>query len=204
MSAAAAFIRENLRLMPVPGLAGVSLYTAHSGSRLSRLGGDAPPFWAYPWGGGLALARYVREHPECVSGRSVLDLGAGSGLVGIVAALAGAEVCAAEIDPFGQAAVALNAEANDVEIALRQIDIGGAVPAGVELVLAGDVFYDADIAARMLPFLERCRAAGMEVLIGDPGRRDLPVARLRQVAEFVVGDVGEAGRVGRVYVLRED
>lgn len=205
------FIRRHLRLDPVPGLTGTVLYAAHPGSRLSQLAGEddpAPPapYWAYPWAGGIALARHFESHPALVAGRRLLDLGAGSGLVGIVAAKAGAMVEAAEIDPNGRAAIMLNATANTVAVALVDVDIDGPPPADIELIAAGDVFYNADVAARMRPFLERCQAAGIEVLIGDPNRRDLPLERLELVASYPVGDVGDARekaeRVGSVYRLR--
>lgn len=209
MKDAAAFIRNNLRLDPVPGLGGLQLYTAHAGSRLSRLAqdDDAPaPYWAYPWAGGLALAHHVRANPEWVEGRSVLDLGSGSGLVAIVAAQAGAKVYAAEIDPYGRAAIRLNAAANGVTVDLIDVDLVGSPPQNVDIIFAGDVFYSAEVAALMLPFLERCAAKGIAVLIGDPNRRDLPVGRLREIASYPVGDVGDArasvDRVGRIYRLR--
>jgi predicted nicotinamide N-methyase len=197
----AAFIRAHLRLGPLPALPDIALYAAHPGSRLSRLAGAAP-YWAYAWAGGLALARHFRAQPQLVANRRVLDLGAGSGLVGIVAASLGADVSAAEVDPYGRAAVGLNAAANHVCIALADIDIDGPAPDGFDLVAAGDVFYDADVALRMLPFLQRCQAAGIAVLVGDPERRDLPVAALERVASYAVGDVGDrAARKGTVYRL---
>ena len=208
---AAGFIATRLRLQPVPGLAGTCLYTAHSGSRLSQLpcfnGSDPPPpYWAYQWAGGLALAHHIRRHPDAVRGRQVLDLGAGSGLVGIVAAQAGARVSAAEIDANARVAIGLNAAANGVSIALIEQPLEGPVPNDIELIAAGDVFYNQAVARRMLPFLERCQAAGIEVLVGDPDRRDLPLERLERVARYSVGDVGDARhsaeRVGSVYRLR--
>lgn len=203
----AEFIRANLRLEPVPSLPGVALYTAHSGSRLSRLAApdDAAPYWAWQWAGGLALAQHIRAHPDLVAGRHILDLGAGSGLVGIVAAQAGAIVSAAEIDPNGQAAIALNAQANGVAVRLVEVDLNGDAPAGHELILGGDVFYNAAVAALMLPFLLRCRAAGTEILVGDPDRRDLPKDQLTAIASYPVSDVGDARekaeRVGTVFRL---
>ena len=205
------FIGQNLRLEPVPSLPDIVLYTAHPGSRLSRLADPddddpPPPYWAYQWAGGLALAHHFTAHPELVAGKRVLDLGAGSGLVGIVAAKAGAMVGAAEIDPNGRAAIALNATANGADIAIVDIDIGGPAPEGFDLIAAGDVFYNPDVGQRMLPFLERCVAAGMDVLVGDPDRRDLPVDRLERLASYAVGDVGDirtsAERLGSVYRLR--
>lgn len=204
------FIQQNLRLEPVPSLPAIRLYTAHPGSRLSRLADPdddpPPPYWAWQWAGGLALAQHFTSLPDLVAGMRVLDLGAGSGLVGIAAAKVGAIASAAEIDPNGRAAIALNAEANGVMLPLVEIDLGGNAPAGFDLIAAGDVFYNADVAALMLPFLRRCRDAGVEILIGDPDRRDLPVAQLERVASYPVGDVGDArtsaDRLGSVYRLR--
>src|SRR5690606_7954433 len=129
------------------------------------------PYWAYQWAGGLALAQHIAAHPEAVAGKNVLDLGAGSGLVGIAAAQAGATASAAEIDPNGRAAIALNAAANGVSLPLVDMGIAGGAPDGFDLIAAGDVFYNPDVGKLMLPFLERCLAAGVDVLIGDPDRR---------------------------------
>ena len=202
------FIRQNLRLDPVPSLLDIVLYTAHPGSRLSRLSAPdgAAPYWAYKWAGGLALAHHFAVHPDLAAGKRVLDLGAGSGLVGIAAAKAGAIVSAAEIDPNGRAAIALNAAANSVVIEVIDVDIGGAAPEGFDLIAAGDVFYNPEVGQRMLPFLQRCTDAGMDVLIGDPQRRDLPLADLDRIAAYAVGDVGDVRdsteRVGAVYRLK--
>lgn len=204
------FIAQHLRLEPVAGLPHIQLYTAHPGSRLSRLAGpdddDPPPYWAWQWAGGLALAHHFASHPEAVAGKCVLDLGAGSGLVGIAAAKAGARASAAEIDPNGRAAIALNAAVNGVSLPLVDVDIAGPAPAGVDLIAAGDVFYNPEVSRLMLPFLQRCRAAGADVLVGDPDRRDLPIDHLERIASYAVGDVGDvrasAERVGTVYRLR--
>lgn len=204
------FITQNLRLDPVPSLPAIRLYTAHAGSRLSRLFSDddddpPAPYWAYQWAGGLALAQHFAAHPELVAGKRVLDLGAGSGLVGIAASQAGARVEAAEIDANGRAAIALNAAANGVEIALREIDLDGPAPGDIDLIAAGDVFYNPEVAALMLPFLRRCHEAGIAMLIGDPDRRDLPRDDLELIASYKVSDVGDArdtaDRMGSVYRL---
>jgi predicted nicotinamide N-methyase len=184
-----------LQLEPVPSLPGTVLYAPHPGSGLWRLAGsgDRPPYWAYLWAGGAVLGRFILDHPEIVQGRRVLDLGAGSGIVGIAAARAGAAaVLAAEIDPNGQAALRLNAEANDVDIAVTDEDLaiaGSSLPA-VDLVLVGDLFYEPALARRVTALLERCVDAGMEVLVGDPGRAHLPQSRLTTIAQYRVPDVG--------------
>ncbi|RWA77495.1 methyltransferase [Mesorhizobium sp. M1C.F.Ca.ET.193.01.1.1] len=201
----AEFIKANLQLAPVSSLPEIRLYTAHPGSGLRRLlepgdgapentAGPQPPYWAYAWAGGAVLARYVLDRPSIVAGRRVLDLGAGSGLVGIAAAKAGAsEVIAAEIDRNGAAALRLNAAANGVAISIVGKDITAGPPPAVDLVLAGDVFYGRAVARQVVPFLDRCLAAGIEVLVGDPGRAWLPRQRLRLLAEYQVPDVGGNG-----------
>ncbi|MGO4640639.1 methyltransferase [Mesorhizobium sp. 2RAF45] len=202
----AEFIKANMRLVPVPALPEIRFYTAHPGSGLRRLvdpeddidaDDDAPepqpPYWAYAWAGGAVLARHILDNPMTVAGRRVLDLGAGSGIVGIAAAKAGAsEVIAAEIDRNGVAAIGLNAAANGVEITIVHQDITTGPPPAVDLVLAGDVFYGHEVALRVTPFLDRCLAAGIEVLVGDPRRHDLPLARLRLLVEYQVPDFGDA------------
>ncbi|WP_027039655.1 class I SAM-dependent methyltransferase [Mesorhizobium ciceri] len=209
----AEFIRTNMRLAPVPSVPEIQLYTPHPASGLRRLidphqsanddddtieaDNDGPepqpPYWAYVWAGGAVLARHILDHPQTVVGRRVLDLGAGSGLVGIAAAKAGArEVIAAEIDRNGVAAISLNAAANGVEIIIVDKDITTGPPLAVDLVLAGDVFYGPEVALRVTSFLDRCLAAGIEVLAGDPRRADLPLSRLRLLAEYQVPDFGDA------------
>jgi predicted nicotinamide N-methyase len=144
-----------------------------------------PPYWAFAWAGGLALARHVMDHPHLVTGRRVLDFASGSGLAGIAAAMSGAaHVLAADIDPLAVVALSLNADLNAVVIQATAADLlaeNAFEPANVDVVLAGDAFYDPSIADRVLAFLADCRAAGCEVLIGDPGRAHLPVARLKLI-----------------------
>jgi len=199
------FIKANMRLAPVPSLPEVRLYQAHPGSGLRQMlepdddnGVDEaesqPPYWAYAWAGGAVLARYILDRPSIVAGKRVLDLGAGSGLVGIAAAKAGARaVIAAEIDRNGVAALRLNAKANGVAIEIVDKDITAGPPPAVDLVLAGDVFYAQDVGRRMMPFLDRCLAAGIDVLVGDPGRAWLPRPRLCLLGEYQVPDVGGNG-----------
>jgi predicted nicotinamide N-methyase len=148
-----------------------------------------PPFWAAAWPGGQALARHVLDVPGTVAGRSVLDLGSGSGLVAVAAALAGArEVVASEIDPFGHTAIAVNAEVNGIARVAVLGDVLGEPPPAVDVVLAGDVCYDRVMSERVLPWLEAARARGAEVYLGDPGRPYVPSERLEAVATFDVPD----------------
>jgi predicted nicotinamide N-methyase len=141
------------------------------------------PFWAFAWVGGLALARHVLDHPEVVRDRTVLDLASGSGLVAIAAALAGAAtVTAGEVDPLAAAAIGLNAAANEVTVTVMLEDLLGGDGGCADVVLAGDVFYEEPMADRVLPFLQRARARGAQVLVGDPGRAYLPDGRFTAVA----------------------
>jgi predicted nicotinamide N-methyase len=143
-----------------------------------------PPFWAFAWAGGQALARYVLDHPDLVRDRTVCDLAAGSGLVAIAAARAGASsVTAVEIDPLAAAAIRINAAANGVSVSVTLGDILDG-PAGVDVVLAGDVFYSRSMTERVLPFLQRARVAGARVLVGDPGRAYLPRGLFTEVAVY--------------------
>jgi predicted nicotinamide N-methyase len=148
-----------------------------------------PPFWAAAWPGGQALARYVLDHPELVAGRSVLDLGAGSGLVAVAAVRAGATaVLASDVDPFALTAVAVNAERNGAAGITPVGDVLGGEPPDVAVILAGDVCYDREMTDRVLPFLDAARRRGVEVLVGDPGRIYLPEDRLAALAVYDVPD----------------
>jgi len=162
------------------------------------------PYWARTWGGGLALARHVLDHPKTVAGKRVLDLGAGSGLVAIAAALAGAgEARAVDVDPYAITATRLNAAANGVvvETILRDLTAGEAPD--VDVMLVGDLFYDPVLATRVEAFLRRCVAAGVAVLIGDPWRAPLPGERLRVVAEYPVADYGDPAGATRAAAVFE-
>ncbi len=182
-----AFIRSHLKLTPAPSFSDIQLFRAHPGSRLSEHGIGPAPFWAYLWAGGAALARHISLHPQDFAHRRVLDFGCGSGFVAIAAARVGARVWAADIDPFARAAAALNAEANDVAVTV----IAPRDPRPeFEIVLAGDVFYDRRVAGTSLAALDRYLEDGARVLIGDPGRRDLPLHRLLPLAAYEVPDFG--------------
>jgi predicted nicotinamide N-methyase len=205
------FILENMPLVVVPSVPEVSLHTALPSTGLRRLLGPAgalSPYWAYPWAGGAALARHLLDHPEIVKGRSVLDLGTGSGLVAIAAAKASAaRVIAADIDPFAAVATKLNAKANGVGVPIVQGDLTTGQPPAVDVIAVGDLFYDRELALRVTAFLDRCLVAGIEVLVGDPGRAFLPYQRLRPIAEYQVVDFGKTGGTkpaGVFSFLRED
>jgi predicted nicotinamide N-methyase len=172
-----------------------------------------PPYWGFAWAAGLALARHVIDHPDLVAGRRVLDLASGSGLIAIAAAKSGAaQVIANDVDPLAVVAISLNADANGVAVEVSGADLlppdSGFDPASLDVVLVGDVFYDHDLAGRAVAFLERCRAAGCLVLIGDPGRADLPIARLSKISDQSVPvtrncqNVAAAGPNGADYDLR--
>ena len=190
---AKAFIRANTRIAPAPGLP-IRLYTAdeltpiwESTEKDLAEVNIAPPFWAFPWAGGQALAHYVLDNPEIVRGKLVLDLASGSGLVAIAAALAGAaEVVANDIDPMCEAAVALNAELNGVAINYHGGNLLDGDPPDYDVILAADVFYEQTPAKMFRAMLERCHANGSVILAGDPGRTYFPRDAFRQVAEYAV------------------
>ncbi|ANZ40738.1 nicotinamide N-methyase [Lentzea guizhouensis] len=184
----AEFVLANTTLTPVPLVPEIVLHSACEAMELwERTHHDQPPFWAFPWAGGQALARHVLDHPGLVAGRTVFDLASGSGLVAIAAALAGArEVVANDIDPLSLAAVQLNAAANDVQVSTLAEDRLAGDAAGAEVVLAGDVFYDAQITALVLPFLRRAAARGAVVLLGDPDRAHLPGTEFAMRARYEV------------------
>jgi predicted nicotinamide N-methyase len=149
---------------------------------------DAPPFWAFPWAGGQALARYVLDHPGTVRGRCVLDVASGSGLVAIAAAKAGAaSVTAGDVDDNAVAAIGINARANDAAtVAARVLDLAADDPSGAQVVLAADVFYQRELAGLALRFLRRAAASGADVLVADPGRAFLPASALTSLTSYEV------------------
>src|ERR1700727_1027578 len=169
---------------PVPMVAEISLLTAVPQLELwelwQRTGRDEPPFWAYPWAGGQALARYLLDHPGIVAGRRALDVASGSGLGAIAAARAGAP------DRHAVAAIAINASANEVEVNARAFDLGADEPGDAEVVLAGDVFYQRELAGLALRFLRAAADAGTEVLVADPRRAFVPADSLTALDRYQV------------------
>ena len=190
----AVFVRRNTAITAPPLVPEIRLYLATEVTPIwlateetlarSRL---PPPFWAFAWAGGQALARYLLDHPVKVAGRSVLDFGAGSGLVAIAAAKAGAaSVVAAEIDQFAGAAISENATLNDVEIAVQTADLLGTANSRWDVVTAGDVCYERRMAERAMTWLRMLAARGTLVLLGDPGRAYLPAEGLIERARYLV------------------
>ncbi|MGH7110219.1 MAG: class I SAM-dependent methyltransferase [Stellaceae bacterium] len=189
-----AFVRRNTLVAAVPLVPEIRLHLATELSPLWRASEEAlgraavpPPFWAFAWPGGQALARHLLDNPALVAGRTVLDFGAGSGLVAIAAAKAGAaHVLAAEIDPFAIAAIAANAALNAVAVAVTAADVlDGAAAAGA-VVAAGDVCYEQPMAARVTAWLRRCAGRGSLALLADPGRAYLPTEGLAERARYQV------------------
>ena len=169
---------------------------------------DAPlPYWAFAWGGGLAIGRYLRDHPEAVAGRRVFDLASGSGLCAIAAMRAGAaEATGVDIDAFAAAAIQLNGRANGCRVSALRRDVLGEEPPDTDVVLAGDCWYEAGLAERVLPWLRRARDRGIDVVVGDPGRRYLPLGELVELAAYEVRTTTELEDMERkrawVYALR--
>ncbi len=190
----ALFVRRNTAIIAPPLVPEIRLHLATeitpiwqaTEESLAR-GAVPPPFWAFAWAGGQALARYVLDHPAEVAGRFVLDFGAGSGLVAIAAAKAGAAgVLAAEIDHFAAAAIALNATLNEVAVTVTTADVIDTADPRWEVVTAGDVCYEQPMADRVAAWLPALARRGLLVLLGDPGRAYLPANGLRERARYVV------------------
>lgn len=190
----ALFVRSNTAIVAPPLVPEIRLHLATevtpiwqaTEESLAR-GAVPPPFWAFAWAGGQALARYLLDRPETVAGRFVLDFGSGSGLVAIAAAKAGARsVVAAEIDHFAVAAIAANASLNRVAVAVTIADPIDTADPRWEIVTAGDVCYERDMTDRLVPWLRSLAGDGCLVLLGDPGRAYLPTDGLRRLASYTV------------------
>jgi predicted nicotinamide N-methyase len=193
--ARARFIAENTRLQRPPHTPELELHLADEITPIWRLTEEAlqeiglpPPFWAFAWAGGQALARYLLDHPDVVAGRRVLDFASGSGIVGVAAMLAGAQdATCADVDAFCGAALALNAAANGVRVGYVETDLLDAPPpAWAQVILAGDICYEKPLAERVMAWLRAGRAQGATVLVGDPGRSYFPKTGLEQLAEYEV------------------
>jgi predicted nicotinamide N-methyase len=193
-----AFIRANTKLLPVPLAPEICLHLAEESLPIWRkteeelgLINVPPPYWAFAWAGGQALARYILDNSVAVAGAHVLDLGSGSGLTAIAAMRAGARrVLAADIDALALAAIDLNAAANSVAVEATREDLLAAMPndtwSRFGVVLVGDLFYERTLADRVLAFIVAASAHGAQVLVGDPRRSYFPKERFRQVMEYSV------------------
>ncbi len=208
------FVLRHTRLRPVPALEELRLHLAdevlplwHSIQVETGDPDAALPYWAFAWAGGLAIGRYLREHPEVVTGRRVFDLASGSGLCAIAAIRAGATAATgADIDPLAIAAIGLNARANGCRVSVVGRDVLDEEPPDADLITAGDCWYEDGLARRVLPWLQRARGRGIEVLVGDPGRRYLPADQLMELARYEVRTTTELEdldrKQGYVYALR--
>ena len=189
-----AYILENTRIQPPPHTPELNLHLADEVTPIWRLTEEAlaeiglpPPFWAFAWAGGQALARYVLDHSDEVAGKRVLDFASGSGIVGIAAMRAGAgHTLATDIDPFCGAALAVNAELNDVRIDFTDQNLLDAPPPDVDVILAGDICYEKPLADQVMNWLAAAHVRGTRVLIGDPGRSYFPRVGLEKLAEYEV------------------
>jgi predicted nicotinamide N-methyase len=209
-----AFVLHHTLLRPVPGLEEIRLYLAdevlplwHATQIETEDPDPALPYWAFAWAGGLAIGRYLRDHPGVVAGRRVFDLASGSGLCAIAAMRAGAaEATGVDIDAFAAAAIELNARANGHRVTVIRRDVLDDEPPDVDVILAGDTWYEAGLAERVLPWLRRARKRGIDVLVGDPGRRYLPTDELVELASYEVRTTTELEdlelKQGRVFALR--
>jgi len=195
-----AFILENTRLQAPPHAPELMLHLADEITPIWKLTEEAlaeiglpPPFWAFAWAGGQALARYLLDNPEVVAGKRVIDFASGSGIVAIAAKRAGAAaVLAADIDGYCGAAIALNAAANGVSVDFTDADLLDAPPpADAAVILAGDICYEKPLAERVMAWLTAARAGGATVLIGDPGRTYFPKTGLLKLAEYQVATTRE-------------
>ena len=190
----AAFIRANTAVAPPPLVPEIRLHLAseitplwQATEALLERTQLPPPYWAFAWAGGQALARHVLDHPELVRGKAVLDFGAGAGLLALAAAKAGARrATAAEIDPVAAAAIALNAALNGLAVDIETADVIDRFPVPWQVVLVGDMCYERPLAERLTAWLRRLAGAGIQVLLGDPGRAYLPQTGLTALARYSV------------------
>ena len=193
-SPAADFIRTHTRIGTLPLVPELQLHLSDALTPLWQATEDwldrhglAPPYWAFAWAGGQALARYILDHPDRLAGRSVVDVAGGCGVAGLAAAMAGAgAVLAVDLDPMAAAATRLNAAVNGLEIRVQTADATALSTPAADVVLAGDVFYERPMTDALLPWLRRQAGAGSLVLVGDPGRAYVPAAGVEAVTAYDV------------------
>jgi predicted nicotinamide N-methyase len=188
------FIKTNTRILTPPLVPEIRLHLAEESVLIWQKSEEElgkvnipPPYWAFAWAGGQALARYILDHPEIFAGRSVLDLGSGSGLTAIAAAKVGAQrVLAADIDEVALAAILVNAAENVVQIETTAKDLLQCPFTGFDIILVGDLFYERQLAERVSAFLDEARTRGARIFIGDPQRSYFPRNRFECAAEYHV------------------
>jgi predicted nicotinamide N-methyase len=188
------FIIENTKLLAPPLVPEIVLHLAAESLPIWQKTEDElgemnvpPPYWAFAWAGGQAVARYLLDHPETCRGQAVLDLGSGSGISAIAAAKAGArKVVAADIDKLALAACVLNATANAVRLSITGIDLLAQPAGGEGVVIVGDLFYERELADRVLDFIGLAKARGSVVYVGDPQRSYFPQGRFTKLEEYQV------------------
>jgi predicted nicotinamide N-methyase len=194
MTPAEAFIRNHTALAAPPACPELRLYLAgeitplwQATEEFLRHHNIAPPFWAFPWVGGQALARHLMDHPDLVAGQRVLDFAAGCGIVAIAAARMGAlSVTASEIDLLALEAIALNARENQVTVATSIEDVLEREDCPWDVILAGDVCYEKPMADKVFAWMRRSAAKGAQVLLADPGRAYLPKTGLMRLASMTI------------------
>jgi predicted nicotinamide N-methyase len=188
------FITENTKLISPPLVPEMLLHLAAESLPIWQKTEDElgefnlpPPYWAFAWAGGQAVGRYLIDHPEICRGQSVLDLGSGSGISAIAAAKTGAlSVVAADIDKVALAACALNARANAADLKITGADLLAEPPRGEDIVIVGDLFYERQLADRVVAYIAEAKARGSAVFIGDPQRSYFPEGRYTRLAEYQV------------------
>ncbi|MFA5957578.1 methyltransferase [Hyphomicrobium sp.] len=188
------FVLENTKPIAPPLVPEITLWLAEESLPIWQKTEDElgelnvpPPFWAFAWAGGQAVSRYLLDHPEICRGRPTLDLGCGSGIAAIAAAKCGApHVLAADIDRLALAACALNAVANSVKLETTDRDLLSAPPPKAGVVIVGDLFYERELASRVVGFIDRAKDQGCSVYIGDPRRSYFPEGKFTRLAEYEV------------------
>jgi predicted nicotinamide N-methyase len=190
----ARFITENTELISPPLVPEVRLHLAAESLPLWQKTEDElgemnvpPPFWAFAWAGGQAVARYLIDHPEICAGRTVLDLGCGGGIAAIAAGKAGARrLLAADIDKLALVACSLNARANDIDLETSNQDLLAEPPRSDDVIIIGDLFYERELAERVVAYIVEAKARGSAVYVGDPQRSYFPESRFTQLADYQV------------------
>ena len=192
--AVAAFISANTQVLNPPLVPEIKLHLAEESLPIwqkteEELGemNLPPPYWAFAWAGGQALARYILDNPQLLAGKRITDLGTGSGLTAVAAMMAGAQhVLAADIDRFALVATELNAALNGVVVETTAADLLSVAPQQADVLLVGDLFYERELSERVMRYIDGVAGKGALVLVGDPQRNYFPKGRFASAAEYRV------------------